>query len=67
MANSKIAINETWKGRSLSFSFRRGVVTLNDRVTQQELDYLLKIGHPAVYIVKEDPKPKKEVTDDDKS
>ena len=60
----KLAVNEQWKGRSISFTFRRGVITLNDRTTQKELEYLFSMNHPAVYVVKEEPKPKKEVSNE---
>lgn len=59
----KLAVNKDWQGKALSFTHRRGVITLNDRVTPTELEILYRLGHPAVFVVKDEPK-KKDVKND---
>jgi len=59
----KLAFRKEYEGKFVEFSNIRGIITLNDRVTQDELQLLLKMKHPAVFVLQEPKEVKKPLKD----
>jgi hypothetical protein len=59
---AKFAFKPEFAGSVIQFSHIRGIITLNERTSQNELELLMRANHPAVFVMetKKESKPKEE-------